>query len=115
MNIQSVKNNQNFQGLNFKNVCNNDRIFVKKDFKDLKYLGERYDIKLTSTYADIPGFSAIDIDVTPLKNTLSFWERLFPPVGRSTFKKSNDIGKQQNISIVDSVHEAIDNLTKKYL
>ncbi len=105
MNI-NYNNTQNFQALNFYNVSTKDRIFVKKDFKKLQELGEKYNIRLTSTYADVPGFSAIDIDVKPLNKNLSFLRKLFPPMGRSTFQANKN-------SILESVNEAISDLTNK--
>ena len=104
-----------FKGLNYDNVTIYDReFFIKKDIKKLEELGKNYDIRLTSTYSDIPDFSAIDIDVKPLKDGLSFFKRLFRPIGKATFKTSNNyLDESQKPSIVNSIEEAIANLGKK--
>lgn len=106
MNVGKIDNSQSFQALNFSNVSTADRIFIKNDFKKLQELGEKYNIRLTSTYAGIPNYSAIDIDVKPLNKNLSFFRKFFPPIGRSTFQS----GKT---SILDSVQSAINDLTQK--
>jgi len=106
MNVTPINSNQSFQALNFSNVSTADRIFIRKDFKKLQELGEKYNIRLTSSYAGVPNFSAIDVDVRPLKQNLSFWKRLFPPTGRSTFTTNEN-------SILDSVRNAIKDLAVK--
>lgn len=102
-----------FKGLDYSNVSTADRDFVKKEFKKLNDLGKIYDIRLTSTYADIPYYAAIDVDVKPLKSSLKFFERLFCPIGRSTFQTFTHQDGSLKPSIVNSVREAIIDLGKK--
>ncbi len=115
MEIKRIDNNQSFKALNFSNVTAFDRKYLKKDFYALMKLGEKYNIRLTSTYSDIPDFSAIDIDVRPLKkDNLKFWQKIFPPTGRSSFKTGYTyIDDPLKPSILNSVNEAIKNLCSK--
>jgi len=106
MNISKINSNQSFQALNFQNVAEADRKFIKNNFKQLKELGEKYDIGFVSTYADVPGHSAIDVSVKPLKENLNFWQRLFPPRGMSTFQTNKN-------SIFDAIDNAIADLLSK--
>ena len=77
-------------------------------------LGDNYDIRMTSTYADAPGMRAIDIDVRPLKKGLNFIQKLFRPIGRATFQADiTSAGQAEKSSIVLSVEDAIINLGKK--
>ena len=114
INVQSIQSPA-FKGLDFTNVTVFDREnYVKKDLKILKELGTLYDIRLTSTYSDVPDFSAIDIDVKPLKEGLNFFERLFCPTGRATFKTGYvHIDEPLKPSITGSVNIAIKDLVKK--
>ena len=82
------------------------RKYIKNNFKQLKELGKKYDIEFVSTYADIPEFSAIDVSVKPLKENISFWQRLFPPRGMSTFQNNKN-------SIFDAIDVAIADLLSK--
>jgi len=105
MNI-NYNNTQNFQALNYHNVSAADRIFIRKDLRKLRELGEQYNIRLTSSYADVENFSAIDVDVKPLSKHLSFWRKIFPPIGHSTFQPNKT-------SILESVQKAIKDLAGK--
>ena len=115
MEIKRINNTQSFKALNFNNVTVFDRQYVKKDFKELMKLGEKYNIRLTSVYSDVPDFSAIDIDVKPLKkDNLKFWQKILTPTGRSSFKTGYVyIDEPLKPSILDSVNEAIKNLCSK--
>ncbi len=115
MEIKRINRNQSFKALNFNNVTVFDRQYIKNDFKELKKLGEKYNIRLTSVYSDVPDFSAIDIDVKPLnKDNLKFLQKIFPPTGRSTFKTGYIyIDETLKPSILDSVNDAIKNLCRK--
>jgi len=115
MNIQKITQAQAFRGLNIDNVSTEDReLFVKKDFSALKKLGEKYDIRLVSCYTDMPDMAGIDIDVKPLKEELSFLQRIFPPRGTNVFKTGYITPNKANTpSIVDYVKEAISNLNIK--
>lgn len=106
MNIGKIDNNQSFQALNFNNVCAKDRVFIKNDFKKLKELGEKYNIRLTSIYTNTFDFGVIDVDVKPLNKNVSFWQMLFPTIGRSTFHSDK-------MSIIDSIKSAIQDLAVK--
>lgn len=106
MNIGKIDCNQSFQALNFNNVSTVDRNFIKKDFKKLKELGKEYDIRLTSVYSNSPDGEIIDVDVKPLNKNLSFWEKLFPPIGRDSFFTNET-------SILESVYRAIKDLAYK--
>ena len=107
MQVQKINNSQPFLGLNIHNVAISDRHIIHNDWKKLLELGEKYDITLTSTYADVPGFSAIDIDVRPLKDGLNFLQSLIRNTGRSTYQE------QENKTFMQAVHDAIDSLNKK--
>ena len=86
MQISTTNYAQNFKGLNFYNVSTIDREhFVRTSFKELQALGEKYDIRLTSCYANSPYLSAIEIDVKPLKKGLNFIQKLFRPTETKTF------------------------------
>ncbi|MBP3847500.1 hypothetical protein J6I39_07090 [bacterium] len=115
MEVKRINRNQSFKALNFNNVNVFDRQYIKNDFKELKKLGEKYNIRLTSVYSDVPDFSAIDIDVKPLnKDNLKFRQKIFPPTGRSTFKTGYIyIDETLKPSILDSVNDAIKNLCRK--
>ena len=105
---------QNFRGLNYYNVSTADREhFVRNSFKELKALGEKYDIRLTSCYANIPGFSAIDIDVRPLKTGLNFIQKIFRPTGTNTFISGYshpDEVLTTKEDFMNAVHGAVQNL-----
>ena len=104
MQIYSVNNSQNFKGLDYKNVLANDKTIIEKELPKLKQLGEKYDIKLTSSFYEVPDFAAIDISVRPLKSALSLWQRIFGPVGKASFKTGAE-NKEKTLS--DSVEKAI--------
>lgn len=106
MNIGKIDNSQSFQALNFDNLCSFDKNFIKNDLKKLQQLGEKYNIKLTSVYANTAKFGIIDVDVKPLNENLSFWERLFPPIGRDTFHTNEN-------SIMGTVKNAIQDMASK--
>ena len=103
-----------FKGLNYDYVSIYDREFyVKKELKMLEELGKKYDIRLTSSYADIPGFSAIDISVKPLKEGLNFFKRLFRPTGKAVYNIPNSSTSElQSHTLVESVEMAINDLGK---
>lgn len=106
MNITPINSNQSFQALNYHNVSGADRIFIRKDLRKLRELGQQYNIRLISSYADVENFSAIDVDVKPLSKDLSFWRKLFPPIGHSKFQPNKN-------SILGSVQDAIKDLAGK--
>ena len=86
MYIQNIGTRQGFKGLNYDNVSTEDRkLFIKGNLQGLNRLGQKCDIRLTSTYSDVPDFSAIDIEVKPLKEGLSFFKKLFLPKVTSSF------------------------------
>ena len=103
-------NSQAFRGLDYSNVSTKDRVFIKKEFKELRELGQHYDIRMVSTYANVPNMSAIDVDVKPLKDGLSIIQRILRPVGRAVFQ--SDFAENKN-SLVHTVEEAIEVLGKK--
>lgn len=105
MNIGKIDNAQSFQALNFKNVSTADRKFIIKDFKELQKLGKKYNIRLTSTYAEVFGFNVIDIDVKPLSKDLSLWKKLFPPIERRTYEAD---GTSTGDTFLERVYEAIE-------
>jgi hypothetical protein len=113
MDVKRIDNSQSFQALNYECVAKSDRLHLYKHLKELKKLGERYNIRLISTFADAPGFSAIDVNVTPLKKGLSFWQKIFPPIGRSTFKAPQTPSVNNPNNLLNSVQKAIKNLTDK--
>ncbi len=87
MQIQNINAAQSFKGLNFDDVSTHDReLFIRGNLKGLNRLGQKCDIRLTSCYSDVPDFSAIHIEVKPLKDGLSFFKRLFRPNVQSMFK-----------------------------
>jgi len=106
MNVGKIDNTQSFQGIDFRSVCKFDKTFIKKDLEKLHKLGEKYDIKLTSIYTNTLDFRVMDVDVKPLNKNLSFWEKFFPPIGRSTFHTNEN-------SIIESVQNAIEDLALK--
>lgn len=107
-------NQQNFRGLNFTNVSTLDRPFIKNNFRELKQLGEQYDIRFTSCYANDPSFDAIDIDIRPLKKGMGFIKSLFRPMGTSCFiaETSANLLKSKE-GFMQAVHEAIADLKNK--
>ena len=107
-------NRQNFKSLNYTNVSTLDRTFIKNNFSELKKLGERYDIRLTSSYSNIPGFNAIDIDIKPLKKGMSFIKSLFRPTGYSSFitETSENLLKTKD-EFMQAVKEAVYDLNCK--
>ena len=113
--MKVINSTINFKGLDYDYVSYYDRAFViKNDMEQLKELGKSYDIKLVTSYADVPKYSGIDIYVRPLKNKLGFFQRLFRPVGKASFSiPSNSVENLENISIIKSVEDAIMDLGKK--
>ena len=116
MRLNEVNSAQSFKGLNFYNVSAHDgKNYIKKNFSKLKELGKKYDIRFTSCYANLPNFSAIDIDVRPLKKGMSFFKSLFRPTGRSTFYSGeirDDVIVQKD-NFMELVDEAIADLARK--
>jgi hypothetical protein len=108
MRISQINDSQRFNGFNMNNVMNTDREIIKKDFKVLEALGKKYDITLISTYGDVPGFSAIEIIVRPLKDGLSLFRRLFRPSASTTYQAGIS-----NKTFLQTVDEAIEKLNKK--
>lgn len=108
---------QNFKALNINEVCAFDsKHVIRNSFKELKKLGEQYDISLISCYADSPEYLAIDVDVRPLRKGMGFIKSLFRPIGRSTFMaKYSDINNLDNHNDVflKTVHNAIADLQRK--
>ena len=104
-----------FKGFDYTNVCNTDREkFIKPEFKTLETLGQYYDIKLTSTYADVPEFAAIDISVKPLKENLGFFRKLFRRTAVGTFQADcTKNSPEASMSLAKSVEDVIVNLGKK--
>ena len=107
-------NQQSFKRLNITNVSTWDRPFIKSDYRELKKLGEQYDIRLTSCYANDLSFDAIDIDIRPLKKGMNFIKSLFRPIGNSCFitETSENILKSKE-EFMQAVHEAIADLKNK--
>lgn len=86
MQIQNINAAQSFKGLNYDDVSLRDKqLYIKGNLKGLNRLGQKCDIRLISCYSDVQGFSAIDIEVKPLKDGLSFFKRLFRPKVTSSF------------------------------
>jgi len=116
MKIEKTGNLQNFQRLNYKNVSSLDRkYFVRPNLQDLKHLGDKYNINLTSCYSDVKGYESIDIEVSKLKN-LGFFKRLFEKKGRSSFQVGYTIFDEPTKAKEDfmvAVNEAIADLKAK--
>ena len=51
---------------------------------------------------------SIDVVVSPLRDSLNFWTKIFGPKGKTTFY----INKKDK-SIIDKVNEAVEELTSK--
>jgi len=107
-------NSLSFKGLDFRYVSEKDRqIFIRKNYSELRELGKKYDIRLVSVYDSNPNFEAIDIEVRPLKDGLSFFKKLFRPTGRSTLKTGYVSFDEQAPSITNYVKDAIADLGRK--
>jgi len=107
---------QTFKGVDFKSVTVFDRNdFIKGNMQQLNELGKNYDIELTSCYTKDPNTRAIDIMVRPLKDKLSFFQRLFRPIGRSSFETELFIVSsiKSRAEFIDAIHRAIADLSKK--
>ena len=117
MQIQKINGAQSFKGLDFDNVSATDKnLYIRGNLKGLNRLGQKCDIKLTSCYSDVPDFSAIQIEVKPLKDGLGFFKRLFRPYVQSMFKTgyvhiSDKLKTKEDFLI--AVDEAVSKLGKK--
>ena len=113
MNNLRINNSPDFKGLNYHNVSRVDRNIIRKDLKQLRQLGKEYDIILTSNDTGVHDFTSIDIDVKPLKTSLSFFKRIFSPTGKSNFKVDHYSDGVINDSIISDVKTAIQDLNNK--
>lgn len=111
-----ISDSLSFKGLDYQKVSNRDRwLFIRKDYSELRNLGKKYDIKLTTVNNLLdPCKSYIDIEVKPLKEGLSFFKRLFRPSGSSKLITGYVAIDEQTIpSIARYVKYAINDLSKK--
>ena len=119
MQVQPTNNcSQSFKGLNFTNVSTIDReLLIRGNMKKLKELGDKYDIRITSCYdASNPGATFVDIDVMPLGKTLSFFKKLFRPMGNSSFfAEETEATNKSDIKakFINAVKEAVADLGEK--
>ena len=117
MNIASINPSQSFKGLNYENVSTVDRErFIRGNLKQLNEMGKNYDINVISLYTSDPNVSAVDIDVRPLKKGLNFFQRLFRPIGRSSFAvECAHLNEKLHVKegFINAVHEAVKDLSKK--
>ena len=117
MKVESLKSSPNFKSLNYNCVTNYERkLFIRSNFRELKELGEKYNITLTSCYADTPAISTIEIDVQPLKKGFGFLKRFFTPTGKSSFRTGYDSIEEPEKTkedFMNSVYEAISDLKSK--
>ena len=121
MQVQPTNNySQSFKRLNFTNVSTVDReLLIRGNMKKLRELGEKYDIRITSCYdANHPYATFVDIDVMPLRKTLSFFKKLFRPAGNSSFL-TEETEAANNLTVkegfINAVNEAVSDLGKKTL
>ena len=108
-----INDSLSFRGLNYHNVSGIDRNIIRKDLKQLRQLGKEYDIRLTSIDTGVHDFTSIDIDVKPLKESLSFFKRIFCPTGKSNFKVDHYSDGVVNDSIIYDVKTAIQDMKNK--
>ena len=80
INCVSVGQNPSYRGLNYSKVIGRDRGYVMDELEQLEKLAKDYNIALktdiaTSTYP----YRTIRVTVSPLKSTLNFFRKIFPP------------------------------------
>jgi len=109
MQITSINNTQNFKSLNTSRLCSMDMKKIEPQIHKLEGLSRNYDIELISSCESVYNLDCIDIVVTPLKETLCLYTKLFTPKAKSMYLLNN----QQDESIVEKVEEAISNLESK--
>ncbi len=109
--VSAAANYQNFKGLDYSKVLQKDQKFVKANLNKLQEFGKSYDIVMESCFVNHPDFSSIDVYVMPLKDKMSFWQRLFCPKGISSFDAyKNDAAD----GLTAAAAEAINHL-KRYM
>ena len=113
MQISSINNSGfnkgvNFTGVNLSKLCTMDLKHIKDELPKLEEIGKKYDISLKSCYEGIYDLESIDVVVSPLRDSLNFWTKIFGPKGKTTFY----INKKDK-SIIDKVNEAVEELTSK--
>ena len=109
MQITPINNSHNFKGLNVSKVCSMDLKKIESALPKLEELGKKYEIRMISCYEGAHDVESIDVVVTPLKNTLNLWTKLFGPKGRTTYF----MNKNNQKSLIENVNEAIKNLESK--
>ena len=106
--VSANANYQNFKGLDYSKVFQKDQKFVKANLNKLQELGKSYDIVMESCFVNHPDFSSIDVFVMPLKNNMSFWQRLFCPKGISSFDAhKNDAADGLAIATKEAINRLI--------
>ena len=105
MKINDIGQNQNFKSLNIENIRHRDRKFIRIHLKELKKIGQNYDITLKYDFDYESGKHYIGIKVKDLKEKFNFIKRFFRPSGKSKYYR-DDI----NTTFLGKTDEAIENL-----
>ena len=101
--------NTNFNGLNYSKVVSKDRGYVMDELEQLKEISKNYDITLKSDIVNsFVTYRVIKVTVSPLKSTLNFFRKLFPPKVSLNFHTDySPYPEAENEYLMDVVKSAI--------
>jgi len=105
MQISNNYNAQSFKGLDYSKVYGDGLKLVKKELPQLEKLGEKYDIKLKSSFDVLANEDLIDIHVFQLNTKFKFLRKLFSNRGHYDFRPGCEWE-----SLLDGVKKAIETL-----
>ena len=98
-------NSQNFKALNYSKVYGDGLKHVKKELPQLEKLGEKYDIKLSSSFDPLVDENLINVYVSKLNSKYNFIRELFSYRGHGCFRSNC-----HSESLLDVVNRAIKTL-----